>query len=116
MLVIRLLRKGQKNQPFFKIVVTDKRKPTRAGRFVEQVGVFNPLTKEKSLKADRVKYWLSVGAKPSPTVHNMLVTEKIIEEKKIPVHKKSKKKQEAQEKEALSQAGAQPVVEKSPEV
>ncbi len=91
MLVIRFLRVGKKNQPSFKIVVTDKRKPPRSGRFVEEVGFYNPLTKEKALKKGRIKYWISVGAKPSPTVHNLLVKEKILEGEKIPVHKKAKK-------------------------
>lgn len=98
MLVIRLFRKGKKNQPFFKIVVTDKRKPARAGRFVEQVGFYNPLTKEKNLNADRIKHWLSVGAQPSSTVHNLLVSEKLLDTKKIPVHKKSKKEEKTEEK------------------
>jgi small subunit ribosomal protein S16 len=91
MLAIRLLRTGKKNQPFFRIVVTDKKNPPRGGRFLEIVGFYNPLTKERNLKQDRIKYWLSVGAKPSDTVHNLLVTDKIIEDKKIPVHKKTKK-------------------------
>ncbi|PIR02032.1 MAG: 30S ribosomal protein S16 [Candidatus Nealsonbacteria bacterium CG_4_9_14_0_2_um_filter_37_38] len=91
MLVIRLFRIGKKNQPFFKIVVTDKRKPPRGGRFVQEVGFYNPLTKEKNLKKDRIKYWLSVGAKPSATVYNMLISEKIIEGRKVDVHKESKK-------------------------
>ena len=91
MLVIRLFRVGKKNQPSFKIVVTDKRRSTRAGRFVEEVGFYNPLTKEKVLKSERLKYWLSVGAKPSATIQNLLISEKITEGKKIPVHKKSKK-------------------------
>jgi len=90
MLVIRLFRTGKKNQPSFKIVVTDKRRPPRAGRFVEEVGFYNPLTKEKVLKPERIKYWISVGAKPSATVHNLLVSEKIIEGKKIPAHKVKK--------------------------
>jgi len=94
MLVIRLFRVGKKNQPSFKIVVTDKRKPPRAGRFVEEVGFYNPLTKEKILKEERIKYWLSVGAKPSPPVFNLLVSEKIVEGKKIDVHKKPKEKKE----------------------
>ncbi|MBU4298604.1 30S ribosomal protein S16 [Patescibacteria group bacterium] len=92
MLVIRLFRVGKKNQPNFKIVVTDKKNPPRAGIFVEEVGFWNPLTKEKILKADRVKYWLSVGAKPSATIYNLLISEKIIAGKKIPKHKKPKKK------------------------
>jgi len=97
MLVIRFLRTGKKNQPNFKIVVTEKRNPPTAGRFVEQVGFYNPLTKEKVLKQDRIKYWISVGAQPSDTVRNLLISEKIIEGKKIDVHKKSKKAEEKKE-------------------
>ena len=94
MLVIRYLRTGKKNQPFFRIVVTDKRNPPTAGRATEFLGFYNPLTKEKKLKAERIKYWLSVGAQPSDTVYNLLVSEKIIEGKKIDVHKESKKEKE----------------------
>lgn len=79
MLVIRFFRAGKKNQPFFKIVVTQKRNPPRGGRFVEQVGFYNPLTKEKFLKKERIKYWLSKGAKTSERVHNLLVSEKILD-------------------------------------
>jgi len=103
MLVIRLFRTGKKNQPFFRVVVTDKRKPPRAGRFVEIVGFWNPLTKEKNLKVERIKYWLSKGAQPSDTVSNLLVSEKIIERPKIPKHKKAKKEKKKEilkEKEA----------------
>ena len=92
MLVIRLFRVGKKNQLFFKIVVIDKRKAAHRGRFVEEVGFYNPLTKEKVLKIGRIQYWLSVGAKPSNTMHNLFVSEKIIEGKKIGVHKRTKKK------------------------
>lgn len=58
---------------------------------MEEVGSLSPLTKNKVLKEERLKYWLSVGAKPSDTVYNLLVSKKIIEGKKIPAHKKSKK-------------------------
>jgi small subunit ribosomal protein S16 len=92
MLMIRLLRVGKKNQPLFKIVVTEKKQSPRGGRFVEQVGFYNPFKKERKIINDRIKYWLSVGAKLSDTVHNLLIQEKIIEGKKIAVHKKSKKK------------------------
>ncbi len=95
MLCIRFFRVGKKNQPSFKIVVTDKRRPPKGGRFVEKVGFWNPLTKEKTLKAERIKYWLSVGAKPSDSVYNLLVKEKILEGKKIPLHKKKKEKKSA---------------------
>lgn len=91
MLTIRLFRVGKKNQPSFKIVVTDKKNPPKSGRFTEEVGFYNSRTKEKGFKPERIKYWLSVGAKPSPTIHNLFIAEKIIEAKKIPLHKKSKK-------------------------
>lgn len=95
MLTIRLLRQGKRNQPFFKIVVVDKRNAPKSGKFIEEVGFYNPITKEKRLKVERIKYWLSKGVKTSDTVHNLLVKEGIIKGKKIPVHsfKKSKKEE-----------------------
>lgn len=95
MLVIRLQRTGRRNYRSFKIVVDEKKRSASGGRFVEDVGFYNPETKEKNLKGERVKYWMSVGAKPSPTVWNLLVQEKIVEGKKIPKHKKPKEKEEA---------------------
>ncbi len=100
MLVIRFFRIGKKHQPCFKIVVTDKTRPPRGGRFVEEVGFWNPLTKEKVLKAERIKYWLSKGAKPSDTVYNLLIKEKICQGKKIPLHKKKREKKKEVEKPA----------------
>jgi small subunit ribosomal protein S16 len=97
MLVIRFLRIGRRNQPSFKIVVTDKINPPRGGRFVEEVGFWNPLTKEKVLKPERIKYWLSVGAQPSESVYNLLVEEKIVEGEKIKKHKKKKEKEESKQ-------------------
>ncbi len=82
MLTIRLLRTGKKNQPSYKVVVTDKKNPPQGGRFVEEVGFYNPKTKEKNFAKDRITYWLSVGAQASDTVHNMLVNEKIIDQPK----------------------------------
>jgi small subunit ribosomal protein S16 len=78
MLTIRLFRVGRKNQPAFKIVVTQKTRPPRAGNFVEEVGFYNPLTKEKIIQAERVKYWLSKGAQLSDTVYNLLLKEKLL--------------------------------------
>ena len=92
MLCIRFLRIGKKHQPCYKIVVTDKRRPPRGGRFVEEVGFWNPLTKEKVLKAERIKYWISKGAKPSDSVYNLLIKEKVCQGKKTAVHKKKKEK------------------------
>ena len=99
MLVIRLLRRGKKNQPTYKIVVTDKKNPPRGGRFVEEVGFYNPKTKERVLKKERIQYWISQGVKPSDTIYNMLVSEGIIEGGKRDVHKKSKKEAPAESAE-----------------
>ena len=89
MLTIRLRRKGKKNQPFFRVVVIDKRRSASGGNAVEVLGNVDPLTKKKNFKIERILYWISKGAKPTATVHNMLVSEKIIDAKKIA--KKSKK-------------------------
>jgi small subunit ribosomal protein S16 len=92
MLRIRFLRVGKKNQTSFKIVVINSRRAPQSGKFVEEVGFFNPLTKEKILKKERILYWLSKGAKPSNSVFNLLISEKVIKGKKVPVHKKPKEK------------------------
>lgn len=94
MLSIRLKRIGKKNQPAFKVIVAERTKSAKAGTRIEELGFFNPLTKKTSLKKERILYWLSKGAKASDTIHNLLVKNKILEGKKLAVHKKSKKKQE----------------------
>jgi len=96
MLKIRFFRTGRKNNPFYRIVVTDSRNAPQGGRFRERLGFFNPLTKETSLNEERIKYWLGVGAQASPRVHNLLVTAKIIEGPKINVLKKSPAKEESE--------------------
>ncbi|MFH1582532.1 MAG: 30S ribosomal protein S16 [bacterium] len=113
MLVIRFFRTGKKNQPSFKIVVTEKTNSSTRGRFIEQVGTYNPTTKEKTLNVERVKYWIGVGAQPSETVHNLLVSEKVIEGKKIDLHKKSKK--EAPKEEIKPKGEETPVAEPAKE-
>lgn len=85
--MIRFMRIGRKNQPSFKIVVTEKTKSSTGGRFVEDVGFYNPVTKEKILKPERLKYWISQGAQPTPTISNLLISEKVTEGDKTPKHK-----------------------------
>lgn len=94
MLVIRLQRVGRKNDPSFRVVVNEKERSAKAGRIVELLGFYNPRQKKSELKEDRAKYWLSVGAKPSATVHNILVSKRVINAPKIDVSAKSKKKVE----------------------
>jgi len=115
MLAIRFFRTGKKHQPSFKIVITDKKRPPRGGRFVEEVGFWNPLTKEKKLNKEKIERWLFVGAKPSVSVYNLLVSENILKGKKISKHKKKKeKKAESGEKKPEERPEEKPE-EKAPE-
>jgi small subunit ribosomal protein S16 len=85
MLKIRLQRVGRKNDPSFRIVLTDSKNATRSNKFHEILGSYDSRKGEPVIKEDRVKYWMSVGAKPSGTVHNILVEKKIITGKKLNV-------------------------------
>ena len=82
MLRIRLSRVGKKNTPIYKVVVAEKDRPVK-GKFIESLGMYNPGNKDNTLNAERIKYWISVGAQPSQTVHNLLVKHNIIEGNKI---------------------------------
>ncbi len=73
---IRLARHGAKKRPFYRIVVADSESP-RDGRFLENVGTYNPLQDpaQVTLKTDRVHYWLQQGATPTDTVRSLLKKE-----------------------------------------
>ncbi len=115
-------RTGRINMPSFRIVVTEHTASPKAGRFVDKVGTYNPKTKERTLDEAKVKHWMSVGAKPSATVHNMLVSLGLLKEKKInilPAYKEPVKEEtpaEAQAPEApATEGGAGGAVEASSE-
>ena len=95
MFVIRLKRTGRKNQPSFRVIVTLKQAGGPAGKPKEYLGWFNPFLKTFELKKERISYWLSQGAKPSETMHNLLLKAGFIEGKKIPLHGKEKHPEEA---------------------
>ena len=114
MLKLRLSRAGTKKRPVYKIVVADSRF-ARDGRFIEKLGFFNPLLpKEKEerirLETDRIKYWISQGAKPTTRVARILGEKQIIPmpansnnpQKAIP--KKDRKKAEAPKEEKKAEA------------
>jgi small subunit ribosomal protein S16 len=90
MLKIRLQRIGRKNDPSFRAVLTDSKNSTKSGKFLEIVGNYNPKAGSTNFKVDRIKYWMSKGAKLSDTMHNFLVHQKVIEGKKINVLPKKK--------------------------
>ncbi|MDD5490027.1 MAG: 30S ribosomal protein S16 [Candidatus Moranbacteria bacterium] len=98
MLKIRLTRKGKRNKAFFRLVVAEHTSPIK-GRFLEALGFLNPHTKEKNLKADRIKYWIGKGAQCSDTAHNLLVKEGIVEGPKRAVKMKKADKEDVAEKE-----------------
>ena len=80
---LRLSRGGSKKRPFFRIVAADIRAP-RDGRFLERLGTYNPMKNKDdpqriTLNIERIKYWLSVGAKPSERVQKFLANEKLAE-------------------------------------
>ena len=85
MLKIRMQRTGRINMPSYRIVVIEHARSPQAGKYVELLGNYNPKSKSRNLKEDRIKYWMSVGAQPSDTVHNMLVSAGILNAKKINV-------------------------------
>ncbi len=135
---LRLSRGGSKKRPFFRIVAADVRAP-RDGRYLERLGTYNPM-KEKSdpervtLNKDRIKYWLSVGAKPTERVQKFLANEKLadkpiiykqtkqdkpkkktLEKLKAKEEKVKAKEQAAAEKPAEAAAPEQPAADKPAE-
>jgi small subunit ribosomal protein S16 len=90
-----LHRIGKTNQPAFKMVVVDKKLSAAAGKFTEEVGMVDRIAKKVTLNKEKINYWISKGAQPSPSVNNILVKEKVIEGKKIANHAQPKKKEGA---------------------
>ena len=85
MLAIKLNRIGKKHQPTFRIVVAEKRSKM-GGKYVEDLGFWNPREKTVSVNKDRATYWIGVGAQPTDTVHNILVKGLVIKGKKRSSH------------------------------
>lgn len=85
MLKIRLARIGRKNDPTFRVVVTEHTRGPKSGKHVEILGNYNPKTDTIALEGERILHWISNGAQVSDTVHNLLVGQGIISGKKINV-------------------------------
>jgi small subunit ribosomal protein S16 len=106
MLKIRLQRTGRKNEPTFRLVLTDSKNSTKSGRFLEVMGNFDSRQGEKAeIKTDRVLHWMSKGAQVSETVHNLLVDRKVITGKKVNALPKKK----APVKEVVAEVAPEPV-------
>ena len=121
MLKLRLSMGGTKKRPVYKIVVADSRF-ARDGRFIEKLGFFNPLLpKEKKervgLEADRIKYWLGQGAKPTTRVARILGENELMpmpergNNPKKAIPKKERKKEGSEEKKAEAPKAEAPKAE-----
>jgi small subunit ribosomal protein S16 len=110
-LKIRLARGGAKKHPFYRIVVTDSRNP-RDGTFLEKLGAYNPFLADDdpariTVNGERVKYWFSVGAKPSDRVAILLNKRDLCDKPEIKdTPKKSAPKKKAQERLKEQEAAA----------
>ena len=115
MLVIRLQRTGRTNDPNFRVVVCEHTIGPKAGKYLEKLGSYNPKTKQRLLDAERINYWMSQGAKPSETMHNMLVTAGVLKKPKINVLPKRKilAKRE-QEKKDVAEKAAEEAAKNAP--
>ncbi len=130
-LKIRLSRGGAKKHPFYRIVIADSRSP-RDGRYVERVGTFNPMVAKDhddrlKFDADRIKYWLSVGARPTDRVARFLSqhglvdapvrhdqTKQHLPRKKTLERLEAKAEEDKAKAEAAEQAAAAPAEEAAP--
>jgi small subunit ribosomal protein S16 len=114
MLMMRLQRVGRKNDPSYRIVVTDKKTSVKSDKHVDRLGSYNPKTKNFMIDADKAREWISKGVQPSDTMHNLLITQKVIEGKKINVlPRKSPIVDEEAVKKAEEEAAAKAEAEKA---
>jgi small subunit ribosomal protein S16 len=109
MLSIRMRPVGKKHQRSYRIVV-DERRHKLQGKNVEDLGWYNPHTKNFDLKNDRLLHWIQAGAQPSDSVHNLLVRARVIKGKKIPTHNSKP----AEPEPAKATESAVPVSEAAP--
>ena len=102
---IRLARHGAKKRPYYRVVVADGRMP-RDGRYIEEVGAYNPLTNPKMIKMDleKVDQWIAKGAQPSNTVAKLI---EIARGDAPEPAKKDKKSKKQMAKDAAAKAAAE---------
>lgn len=98
MLAIKLRPVGKKKQISYRVVVSEKKSKLK-GKFIDDLGFYNPHSKMSELKEDKIKYWLSQGVKPTDTVYNLLVSKGIIEGEKKKINLTPSKKEKAVKEE-----------------
>jgi len=101
MLMIRFQRIGRKNDAAFRMVVLEKTAGPKAGSYVDLVGTYNPKTKQVTVKPDAIRAWIGKGAQVSPSLHNLLVKEGVLQGEKFSVvSKKNLEKNQGKEEPA----------------
>ncbi len=118
MIMMRLQRVGRKNDPSYRIVVTDKRTGPKSNKHIAILGSYNPKLNHVQVDKTEATKWLSKGVQPSDTVHNILVGQKVIDGKKInvlprksPIVDEEALAREAEEKAAAEKAEAEKAAE-----
>lgn len=94
MLAIKLSKVGKTNKKMFRLIISEKGRDPY-GKVLETLGSYNPYSKELNVKAERIKYWLSKGAKMTATINNLLVGKNIVPGKKVTASKAGKPKKGA---------------------
>lgn len=102
MLMIKLSKVGKVNKKVFRLIISEKSRDP-FGRVLENLGSYDPYTKELVAKDDRIKYWISNGAQMTATVNNLLVGKNIIDGKKVTASKPGKKSQKRQDQAKVKQ-------------
>ena len=83
--MIRLQRTGRKHEPTFRVVLTDSKNGPKSGKYLENLGWYDTRIENKleQLNIEKIKYWMSKGAKLSLTLHNYLISQKVVSGKKL---------------------------------
>ncbi|MEX0930800.1 MAG: 30S ribosomal protein S16 [Candidatus Paceibacterota bacterium] len=118
---MRLQRVGRRNDPSYRVVITDSRTGPKSNKHVDLLGSYNPRFNHVQIDGERAKVWISKGVQPSPTVHNILVGQKIIEGKKVnvlpkksPIINEEAAKKAAEESAAKEEVTPEASIEEAP--
>jgi small subunit ribosomal protein S16 len=122
MLMIKLSKVGKTNKKVFRLIISEKSRDP-FGRVLENLGSYNPYTKELQAKEDRIKHWLERGAQMTATVNNLLVGKNVISGEKVTASKPGEKSEKRlaqikakEEKKASKEATEAPVEEIKEEI
>lgn len=108
MLTIRLQRTGRKHEPTYRLVLTDSKNGPQSGKYLQNLGWFDARINNSAdqIDVEQVKHWVSKGAQLSVTVHNFLISKKVIEGKKLNALPKKKPIKKAEEGAAAADGSA----------